>query len=146
MPIITRQRLYQTWDGSAWVNGYLNTFTYDANNNLAKWVAAIVECQYYIWDSQFHFALHTMVIISNGYLVSLEWYFIDTNSPMHLFYDANNNRRIHQQVWSGSTCWMTIIMVLLMMPIIIGFTISSTWETNTGAFMEHDSIHLWIWF
>jgi len=38
--------LYQTWDGSAWVNGYLNTFTYDANNNLASEFAAIVECQY----------------------------------------------------------------------------------------------------
>lgn len=68
--------LWQTWDGTAWVNSSQTTYTYDANNNQISWLEKT-------WDG-------------------IAW----VNNLQHIYtFDANNNQTsyIEDSNWNGTT-------------------------------------------
>jgi YD repeat-containing protein len=83
--------LYQTWNGSAWVNSYQNTYTYDANNNLTSELDQDWNGSAWENSSQYIYTYD-----ANNNLTSELWQDWNgsawVNSSQYIYtYDANNN-------------------------------------------------------
>ena len=106
------EEIFQTWDGSAWVNSSKNSNTYDGNNNLTEVLSQIWDGSAWVNSSK-----RSNTYDGNNNLTEVHFQSWDgsawVNSSKDTYtYDGNNNlTEVLFQIWDDSA-WVNFLKVI----------------------------------